>query len=550
MVVTSIVSLVPLIFITIVDYNATEQAFEAELSLRTARIVSNTRRAISFFLTERRSALEFIVRDNSFAELSNPERLGKMLENLKESFGGGFVDLGVIDASGIQRTCVGPYCLVDKDYSAMPWFKQVVDQNVYISDVFLGYRQVPHLVIAVKQALPGGSYYVLRVSLGIKPFEDLLANLELEGKGDAFIINHEGTLQTISRYHGDVLEKLALPIPSYALHSEVIEVRTSEGEELLVGYRFIEETPFILMIVYSMRELMSQWYTTRLELIAFLALSVTIILAVILGMVTYIVNKVYLADERRLRLVHEVEYANKMASIGRMAANVAHEINNPLAIINEKAGLVRDIFTIKKEYTDNPKLIRDIDSIVSSVKRAGKITKQLLRFARNVQATVETIALDELTKEVLSFLEKEAEVRSITLEVNVDGVTEIRSDRGKLQQIFLNIINNAFAAMSDGGHFEILVNRTEGNKVMIRFIDDGCGITKEDLTHIFEPFFSTRSGKGGTGLGLSITYNLVQEIGGRISVESEVGKGTCFTIVLPQESEPSEGEHYAGAAGR
>ena len=251
MLVTSLVSLIPLIFITIVNYNATEHAFEAELSLRTARIVSNTRRAISFFLAERRSALEFIVRDNSFTELSDPERLNQILTNLKESFGGGFVDLGVIDAGGIQRTCVGPYCLTDKDYSKQPWFKQVVDRNVYISDVFLGYRNVPHLVISVKQTLPDASYHILRASLGIQPFEDLLANLELEGKGDAFIINQEGILQTVSRYHGGVLEKLQLPIPSYAQHSEVIEITTSAGKTLLVGYRFIEDTPFILMIVYS-----------------------------------------------------------------------------------------------------------------------------------------------------------------------------------------------------------------------------------------------------------------------------------------------------------
>ena len=241
--VTSLVSLIPLIFITIVNYNATEHAFEAELSLRTARLVSNTRRAISFFLTERRSALEFIVRDNSYEDLNNAKRLQQILDNLKESFGGGFVDLGVINSAGIQKTCVGPYCLTGKDYSKQPWFKQVVDHNVYISDVFLGYRKVPHLVIAVKKTLPDGSYHILRASLGINPFEDLLAHLELEGNGDAFIINHKGILQTVSRHHGGILEELQLPIPSYAQHSEVIEIAPSGGQRLLVGYRFIEDTP-------------------------------------------------------------------------------------------------------------------------------------------------------------------------------------------------------------------------------------------------------------------------------------------------------------------
>ena len=228
---------------------------------------------------------------------------------------------------------------------------------------------------------------------------------------------------------------------------------------------------------------------------------------------------------------------------------MAHEINNPLAIINEKAGLIKDIFTIKHEYSEDPKLIKDLDSILSSVKRAGRITKQLLRFARNVQASIEVIKLDELIEESLSFLKKDAEVRLISLDVKINDVAEIRNDRGKLEQIFLNIINNAFAAMSDGGHFEITVNSSDDNAVMLRFIDDGCGIQKEDLGHIFEPFFSTKTGKGGTGLGLSITYNLIHEIGGSITVESEVGKGTCFTIILPLTYQPKEGDAHARATG-
>lgn len=546
---TSVVSLLPLIAITLMDYNVTQQAIESEFRLRTARIVSNAKRAISFFLTERRSALEFIVRDNSFDELSDPQRLEEILNNLRESFGGGFVDLGVIDASGIQKTYVGPYGLEDKGYSNQPWFMQVVERGVYISDVFLGYRHVPHLIIAVKQRSGNDSYYVLRASVGIGPFEDLLSNLELEGSGDAFMINQQGVLQISTRYHGKLLEKLPLYVPSYSPHTEVIEVTNNAHEDLFVGYRFIEETPFILMIVKNKHVLMREWYRTRLKLIAFLALSITIILGVILTTVTYIVEKIYSADEKRLRALHQVEYANKMASIGRMAASVAHEINNPLAIINEKAGLIRDLFALKQEYAENPKLFVLVDAITASVRRAGRITKQLLSFSRNLQASVEDVNLDALIREVLSFLEKEAEVRSIQVKVTVEDVTIIRSDRGKLQQIFLNIINNAFAAMSDGGHFSISVSRVDADAIMIRFLDDGCGIPKEDLANIFEPFFSTKTGKGGTGLGLSITYNLVQEIGGRIRVKSEVGKGTCFTIILPREYQPTQGgESYAGTS--
>ncbi|MBU1905101.1 MAG: cache domain-containing protein, partial [Proteobacteria bacterium] len=254
------VALVPLIFITVVNYEAMQDAIASEFLLRTIRIVSNTRRAISFFLSERKSALDFIVHDNSFESLNNKERLAGILENLKRSFGGGFVDIGVVDSSGFQNNYVGPYKLEGKNYSGQEWFKQVVDSGMHISDVFLGYRKVPHLVIAVKGINQNGSFYVLRSALSIAPFEGLLSNLELGGMGDAFMINHQGILQTPSRYHGNVLQKLFLLVPKNSPKTEVLEEKNRFGQDLLIGYRYIDDTPFILMIVKKKEELMRPWY--------------------------------------------------------------------------------------------------------------------------------------------------------------------------------------------------------------------------------------------------------------------------------------------------
>ncbi|MFZ1985617.1 MAG: ATP-binding protein [Desulfatitalea sp.] len=548
---TGIVALVPLIFITLVDYKVTERALESEFRLRTARVVSNTRRVVGFFLSERRAALDFIARDNPPLALTDPVRLAAILDGLQKSFGGGFMDLGLIGADGRQKAYVGPFSLQDKDYHEQAWFRMVVDRGVYVSDVFLGYRQVPHLIIAVKQNLSNGSFQVLRASLGIGPFEDLLANMELGGLGDAFMVNEHGILQTPSRNFGRVLEPLALSLPEYFPTTQVIDGVTASGERLLIGYCFIEDTPFILMIVKKQQDLMRSWHRTRLELILFLVFSVTLITGVILGTATYMVRNMHLADEKRLMSLHHLEYSNKMASIGRMAASVAHEINNPLAIINEKAGLIKDLFTIKQMYAADAKLNGLVDSILVSVKRAGKITKRLLTFARNLEAAVEEIHLEEVVREVFSFVEKEAQMRDIHIEVDVSpSWTAIRSDRGKLQQIFLNIVNNAFAAVEDGGQLRVQVRPEDGpNGVILRFYDDGCGIPAEDVQRIFEPFFSTKTGKGGTGLGLSITYNLVHEIGGRIEVASAVGKGTCFTIHLPTDIGTLKGQSHAGIAG-
>ncbi|MCG2776631.1 MAG: ATP-binding protein [Desulfobacterales bacterium] len=538
---TAGVALLPLIFITLIDYDFTQRAIESEIMLRTSRLVSNTRRSISFFLAERKSALDFIDHDNTLEKLNDQIRLGEVMVNLKNAFGG-FVDLGVIDSSGTQRTYVGPYKLKGKDYSDQDWFREVVTRGVYISDVFLGFRRVPHLVIAVKHALPNGSFYVLRATLDTDKFNDLLSNLELSGLGDVFIINHEGILQTPSHSHGGVLENISLPIPEYAPVTQVFEGRSTNGAPLVIGYRYIANTPFILMIVKQKRELMKPWHKTRLELLGFLVVSITIILGVILGGATYLVNRVYLADQRRIMTLHEVEYSNKMASIGRLASGVAHEINNPLAIINEKAGLIKDLITFKKNSTKDPKLICLVDSVLSSVERCGRITKRLLGFVRHMEVSVQPIKLDEIIHDVLGFLDKEAEYRSIAISVEIpNDIPQLESDRGKLQQIFLNVINNAFAAMSDGGHLDITARREDKDFVSATITDNGYGIPEEDLERVFEPFFSTKTKKGGTGLGLSITYGLIQDIGGRISVQSEEGKGTSFIITLPLKMEQKEG---------
>lgn len=530
---TSVVSLGPLIFITLVDYNVTQRSVKSEILLRTQRIVSNTRRTVSFFLGERKSSLDFIALDNNFKELNEVQRLTEILENLREGFGK-FTDLGVIDASGKQTNYVGPYDLKGKEYSDQSWYKQVVERGVYVSDVFLGYRKVPHLVIAVKREPSNGNFFVLRASLDIEPFESVLSELELSGSGDAFIINHEGILQTPSREHGNVLEKIALPVPQYSPKTEAFEIKDTKGDNAVAGYRYIENTPFILMIVKKKSVLMEPWQKTRVELIGFLTVSVIIILAVILSTITFMVNKMYMADEKRLMILHEMEYANKMASIGRLAAGVAHEINNPLAIINEKAGLIKDLFSLKESYPKDEKLVGLVDVIIQSVARCGRITTRLLRFARHMNMSVQKINLEELIKEVLEFLHKEAEYRSIAVSIQIDkDVPSFESDRGRLQQIFLNIINNAFAAMNDGGHLGVMIQPKDKNAVTVSISDDGTGISEEDLKHIFEPFYSTKIGQGGTGLGLSITYGLVQELGGYITVQSKVGEGTIFMITLP-----------------
>jgi signal transduction histidine kinase len=530
---TAAVTLIPLIIITSIDYNVTQQSIESEISLRARRTASNTKRAISFFVSERRAALDFIVHDNGLKALTDMERLSTILKNLQAGFGG-FVDIGVINDHGIQTAYSGTYNLGGKDYSDQAWFTKVVERGVYISEVFLGFRNKPHLVIAVKSRLDQGAFYVLRATIDTDQFNEILSSLELNGNGDAFLINHNRVIQTPSRHHGDVLSSVDIPVPEYSDRTRVKEYQNPNYEQFVVGYAYIPDTNFILMIVKQKAALMKSWYATRSNLIGFLLLSITVILGVIVFVTTYLVNQMFFSDRKRAKAMHRVEYDNKLATVGRLAAGVAHEINNPLAIINEKAGLIKDIFVFREKYSADDKLMGLVDSVISSVARCGTITKRLLNFARHMDESFQIVEIDTVIREVLGFLGKEAEYRSIDISVDVpETFPTIECDRGKLQQVLLNIVNNAFFAIESEGELSIQVKQRDEKYLTVTISDTGCGIPEKELELIFEPFFTKKSDHGGTGLGLSITYQLVEEAGGCIKVKSEVGVGTSFIVNLP-----------------
>ena len=353
-------------------------------------------------------------------------------------------------------------------------------------------------------------------------------------KGDLFIINRDGVLQTPSRYYGPVFNKISMVIPEYSAKARVFESIDDNQDRIVIGYAHIPDTPYILMMIQEQSESIQPWYKTTWAFTGTLAVSIVMILLVTLGVSTHLVNQIHEADQERVDTLHQVEYANKMVSLGRLASGVAHEINNPLAIINEKAGHIRDIFTLTDTYAKDPKLVGLVDSVISTVQRCAKVTRGLLNFTRHLNLSIQTIDLKEIIDEVKSVLTKETELRSISVGITVsEDIPPFESDRGKLEQVFFNLFNSAIGAMSDGGHLEFTATRKNEDYISVAFTDNGRGIPESDLKRIFEPFYYSKTGHSGTGLGLAVTYALVQEIGGTISVKSRPGQETVFDISIP-----------------
>jgi two-component system NtrC family sensor kinase len=188
-----------------------------------------------------------------------------------------------------------------------------------------------------------------------------------------------------------------------------------------------------------------------------------------------------------------------------------------------------------KEFPEKERFLGMVGAIIQSIHRCRSITHRLLGFARRMEVQIEVLDLNEIIKETLTFLEKEAMYRNIDLKVELDEeLPGIASDRGQLQQVFLNLLNNAFAAVEDGGCVSVVTWEKDLDNVAVCVQDNGCGMSDETLKHIFEPFFTTKQGQG-TGLGLPITYGIINKLGGCIDVKSKEGQGTTMTVYLPKK---------------
>ncbi len=480
---------------------------------------------------------DIIVATNSFTieELKSQKRLDRVLSDLKSDHRC-LVDLSVLDPEGIQIAYAGPYKLAGKDYAMSPWYLATLARKVHVSEVFMGFRNVPHFVIAVSKKEPTGTgFWVVRASIDAQTLDQFLASVSTEAIDDIFLVSEDGLLQSSSRYYGRISNAFALASLPGKKGIDVVEARRGD-KAVLRATGHVQNTPWILVVEQNNYSESRLWSVFRTQLLTVSLVTAIVAGLLIISVATSLADRIRDAEDARESLIKESEYTSKLASVGRLAAGVAHEINNPLAIINEKAGLMKDILGLTDEMPHRAKLVKEIGALEDAVSRARVITHRLLGFARRMDVQLQLVQVNDVIREVIGFLDKEATYRSIRIEQQLDAaLPPIESDTGQLQQIFLNVINNAIDAVDHGGRIQIASTRLNGQSVRVDVEDDGPGIPPEVLKKIFEPFFTTKKGsdKRGTGLGLSITYGLVKKLGGDITVHTHVGSGTIFRMVFP-----------------
>lgn len=236
-----------------------------------------------------------------------------------------------------------------------------------------------------------------------------------------------------------------------------------------------------------------------------------------------------ITEEKKLQ--KKLIQSEKMAAVGMLASGVAHEINNPLA------GILAFAQLLQKDMPAEGHVHEDLKEIENAAKRCKKIVEDLLTFARpQGEGAMTPLSVRDEVEKILPLARLNLRHNGVSIATDYEpDLPKVLGNSVRLQQVFLNLVNNAAQAMSaSGGEVTLKVRAAKGQgHILAEVIDTGCGIRKEDLPKIFDPFFTTKVKGEGTGLGLSICYSIVSEHGGRIEVESEVGKGSLFRVVLP-----------------
>ena len=242
---------------------------------------------------------------------------------------------------------------------------------------------------------------------------------------------------------------------------------------------------------------------------------------------------------RELKQAHQrMLHVEKMATIGKMAAVVAHEINNPLSGILTYAKLVKR--WIEKNTMTSPKqeeMKGSLDLVASESKRCGELVKNLLSFSRVSPMNLAWCDLNQVIDRCVRLVQHKLEMSGIQMNLNLEQeLPTAHCDPAQIEQVVLAMVINAIDAMPQGGNLWISTGVVAGSAIELVIRDDGIGIPEEHLVHMFEPFYTTKE-SGGSGLGLAISQNIVERHGGQIDVKSVVGEGTTFKIVLPIDSQ-------------
>ena len=525
-----LVAVIPLLLL---ERNASRfyrDSWTERTSLELAGMARDRRDLVDLFLGAQEAQLASLVASHRAEEVA--ARIEPLFAALRA--GGAVTDLGVVDRAGLHLAYAGPFRkeLAGRNYADAEWFAAVMRSGRFVSDVFPGYRKVPHFVVAVADPR---REWILRATVDSAFFDGLVSSAEVGPAGDAFIVNRRGELQTPSRHGHPKIDPGELARLA-ALADAQRGAEASGGS--LHAAAWVNGGAWLLVLENDVDASLAPFQRARRRNALLIAAAAGAVVLVAVLVTRSMVGRLARAERERQVLTDRVREVEKMALVGRLAASVSHEINNPLQVISEHSALLDELLDDAevKGAADLPACRRSVGRVREHVRRATAITRRLLGFARSPERERAPADPNRTVEETVALLEGEAARHHIAIVRDYQpDLAPVVTDAAQLQQVFLNVLGNAIDAIGEGGEIRVST-RSDGRSLEVGFQDTGPGLSDAVRGRIFDPFFTTK--QSGTGLGLYVSHAITERLGGELTAANRSGGGCAFTVRIPAAGPP------------
>ena len=293
-----LVALIPSLFQALIANHECARMVEQEYHNRLVWEMRHTQESVDDFLADHLNALRFLFNYYSFDEFTDQEKLHQIFSKFKGQFPGlMFVDLGLIASSGHQVTHTGPYALQGENYANEPWFYEVIVRGSYTSDVFLGRRKTPHIMMAIKSPpFDGGAFWILRATINSEAFENMVGSMKCLHEDDSFLINKDGILQSSSRFHGGVIDSYSLQMPAPRPEIVFTENKSSQGRKEVIAYASLRNKDWLLVFVQPLSVKLRDLYALQRWMVSVLLFCIAGVFLLALGITRNFVGRLKEAE--------------------------------------------------------------------------------------------------------------------------------------------------------------------------------------------------------------------------------------------------------------